>query len=132
VPDYRTLARPPRLAGPLVEALAATHRTRAQQARILGISRAQIQDRLSGRRGARGWTDGQLQRLAELLGTSVAEARRLVEQHRDIAVTVENAAPIGVLADCASNRDSNVAVCDSCENAAPIGVLADCCAGAAT
>jgi len=118
VPSYRALARPPRLVGPLVEALAATHRTRAQQARILGISRAQLQDRLSGRRGARGWT--------------TAEARRLVEQHRDIAVAVDNTATIGILDDCTPEHDASVAVCEPCENVVSIGAYAECGAGTAT
>ena len=132
MPDYRALARPPRLAGPLVEALAATHRTRAQQARILGISRAQLQDRLSGRRGARGWTDRQIRWLAELLDTSTTEARRLVEAHRDIAVAVDNAAPIGILDDCTPGHDASVAVCEPCENVVFIDAYAECCAGPAT
>ena len=132
MPDYRARPRPPRLAGPLVEALSATGLTRAQQARAIGISRAQIQDRLSGRRGARGWTDQQLRRLAELLGMATAEARRLLDEQRDIAVTVDVADHIAVCDDGAPDRDSNVAVCESCKSGGGSDVCDDCGVLAAT
>lgn len=123
---YRTLPRPPRLTGPLVDALAATGRTRAQQARALGLTRAQFQDRLSGRRGARGWTDRQVQRLAVLLDVPVLDARALVDNHRDITITVDNAVTIDAFEDCAIDHGASVAVYRTCENGATIGVYSEC------